>query len=82
MFKTKSAANIFNFWVSTSNSFVDKVGTGKAIKGEVYSVDEKMIKHLDVLEAYPHLYTRKIVKIKMENNEVADCWMYMIPNFK
>ena len=68
--------------IDTRNLFEDQVGTGKAIKGEVYSVDEKMIKHLDVLEAYPHLYTRKIVKIKMENNEVEDCWMYMIPNFK
>lgn len=36
---------------------------GNYIKGEIYSVCESMLKHLDVLEEYPELYDREIHQI-------------------
>lgn len=38
-------------------------GTGHYIKGEIYSVDEEMMKHLDELEDYPQLYDRTKINI-------------------
>lgn len=37
--------------------------TGHNINGEIYSVDEKMLSNLDVLEDYPEIYDRNIFKI-------------------
>ena len=51
------------------------------IKGEVYTVDQNMLEYLDILEAYPHLYSRKIIKVKIKE-EIVNCWMYLIENFK
>jgi gamma-glutamylcyclotransferase (GGCT)/AIG2-like uncharacterized protein YtfP len=36
-------------------------GGSTAIEGEVYRVDGKGFAHLDRLEAYPRLYTRKLI---------------------
>ena len=36
-------------------------GGSTAIEGEVYRVDQKGLAHLDRLEAYPRLYTRKLI---------------------
>lgn len=36
---------------------------GKAIKGEVWRVDEKVIPRLDMLEGTPHLYRREFIDI-------------------
>lgn len=38
-------------------------GAGNHVKGEIFSVCESMLKHLDVLEEYPELYDREIHKI-------------------
>lgn len=37
--------------------------TGHNISGEIYSVDEKMFKCLDILEAYPQMYARHILNV-------------------
>lgn len=38
-------------------------GTGHYINGEIYSVDERMMQHLDELEDYPQLYDRTKIDI-------------------
>lgn len=42
---------------------LNKPGTGRNIKGEIYDIDEKMLEKLDILEDYPHLYDRQIQEI-------------------
>lgn len=38
-------------------------GTGHKINGEIYTVDEKMLKNLDELEDYPKLYDRILLNM-------------------
>lgn len=38
-------------------------GTGHYINGEIYSVDERMLLHLDELEDYPQLYDRTKIDV-------------------
>lgn len=45
---------------------------------EVYEVPKDgLIHHLDVLEGHPHFYKREKEKIRMENGEVLDAWIYI-----
>lgn len=43
-------------------------GVGNYIKGEVYTVDTRMLARLDLLEDYPSFYGREELDIKTENN--------------
>ena len=44
---------------------IDKPGNGNNIHGEVYEVDEKMLKNLDVLEDHPNYYQRRPEKVSL-----------------
>ncbi|XP_034091662.1 gamma-glutamylaminecyclotransferase B-like [Gymnodraco acuticeps] len=41
-------------------------GQGHRVKGEIYKVDEKMLKFLDEFESVPTLYQRTEVKLEVE----------------
>lgn len=41
--------------------------TGHRIKGEIYEVDETMLKNLDILEGHPNYYLRKQINIDGNN---------------
>lgn len=65
------------------------------IKGEVYRIEEKILEHLgkrswtysmynlllDILEAYPALYNRRVMQVEVQG-EILDCWIYMISDFR
>lgn len=57
-------------------------GKGHQIKGEVFEIDEKMLRNLDKLEDYPTLYDRemKCVIRKNEENkeEIVECVTYWL----
>jgi gamma-glutamylcyclotransferase (GGCT)/AIG2-like uncharacterized protein YtfP len=57
-------------------------GTGKTIKGEVYSVDDDKLGHLDVLEEYPTLYTRRKEEVRLlgphSGGGVAEAIVYLL----
>ena len=45
---------------------------------EVYEVPkEGLLRHLDSLEGHPHFYKREKEKIRMENGDVVDAWLYI-----
>ncbi|XP_067631173.1 putative gamma-glutamylcyclotransferase CG2811 isoform X3 [Eurosta solidaginis] len=60
---------------------LNKPGSGHNIWGEVYEVDDKMFANLDVLEDYPDYYDREIQQVKNKDNELFDCWLYLIKEF-
>lgn len=41
-------------------------GTGQHVHGEIYSVDDKMLKFLDWFESCPQMYQRTLVLLKVE----------------
>ena len=43
--------------------------------GEVYSVSDKTLKHIDSLEMHPNWYKRKLISI-MVNNQEYIAWAY------
>lgn len=43
---------------------LNRPGTGRFIRGEVYEIGESMLAHLDDLEDYPQLYSRIIINVK------------------
>ena len=48
----------------------------------MFSVDEKMLARLDVLEDYPEFYDREVKEIDMESGEVKEnCWVYILKNY-
>uniref|UniRef100_T1GP59 Gamma-glutamylcyclotransferase family protein n=1 Tax=Megaselia scalaris TaxID=36166 RepID=T1GP59_MEGSC len=60
---------------------LDKKGSGHEIEGEIYEVDDKMMGNLDILEDYPEYYDREKQNIKLSNNEITSCWLYLIRKF-
>eukprot|EP01135_Chromosphaera_perkinsii_P004263 Nk52_evm15s273 gene=Nk52_evmTU15s273 len=64
----------------------------KSIYGEIYSVDFKMLKRLDVLEGHPDYYRRKLIPIEVVTPATAtgsdfqaganmDCFCYIMENY-
>lgn len=61
----------------TRNSYFQNV------VGEVYEVDESMLRHLDILEEHPTFYTREIEEIELYTKNIrSDCWIYFLKKFK
>jgi len=51
--------------------------------GEVYEVNESMLKHLDILEEHPTFYTRELEKIVLCTDDVElESWIYLLKKFK
>lgn len=46
---------------------LNQPGVGYEINGEIYSVDEKMLANLDVLEDYPQLYDRILIDVDADD---------------
>ena len=62
---------------------LDKAGTGHVIKGEVYEVNDDMLKVLDDFEGHPEYYQRREEPIKLHSShETKLCWTYFLPKFK
>lgn len=66
---------------------IDKPGSGNNIHGEVYEVDEKMLKNLDILEDHPNYYQRRPEKVFLSTSDDAEdaeceCWIYILKKYK
>jgi gamma-glutamylaminecyclotransferase len=49
---------------------LDVPNCGMCVVGEIYSVDESKLRHLDVLEDYPKYYTRRVETIvRLDTND-------------
>lgn len=44
--------------------------------GAIWEIDEHCLKELDRYEGYPHSYKRKIVKVKDDNENEYESWVY------
>lgn len=53
-------------------------GTGQNVSGEIYSVDETMLKNLDELEDYPDLYDRTIFNVNGSDGYVQSFFYFHI----
>jgi len=60
---------------------LDCEGTGHQVQGEVYKIDQRMLEHLDVLEAHPRLYSRGVHQIQVGVNTLS-CWVYIVQGYK
>ncbi|CAI9724072.1 Hypothetical predicted protein [Octopus vulgaris] len=52
-------------------------GKGNFISGEVYEVDEKMLKQLDEFELHPDVYKREKISVISNNNSFMS-WCYIL----
>ena len=57
---------------------IDKPGSGNTIHGEVYEVDENMLKNLDILEDHPNYYQRRPEKVFLSSTDDAEGSMQSI----
>lgn len=57
-----------------------RTSTGNQIAGEIYSIDDKMLSRLDLLEDYPSFYDRKLMNIECNNDQIL-CWVYILNKF-
>lgn len=53
---------------------INKPGSGNNIHGEVYEVDENMLKNLDILEDHPKYYQRRLEKVFLSNGGDTEGW--------
>lgn len=47
------------------------------IKGEIYKVSQWVLNRLDVLEAHPDIYQRKLHKF-VSDGEIIEAWVYIL----
>nr|XP_002124027.1 putative gamma-glutamylcyclotransferase CG2811 [Ciona intestinalis] len=58
-------------------------GKGNVITGELYEVDDEMLKTLDKLENHPTLYLRSKIQVKRNTeSDVIECDAYLLTNYK
>lgn len=50
---------------------------GEQVKGEVFEIDEPILKRLDVLEGNGYLYTRQVVKVDISDGSLTCAWVYV-----
>ncbi|XP_058053860.1 putative gamma-glutamylcyclotransferase CG2811 [Anopheles bellator] len=61
---------------------LDVAGQGHNVRGEIYTIDDRMLSRLDVLEDYPRLYERRPEEIRQEaDGVVITCWIYLLQRF-
>lgn len=61
------------------------LGHGLNVRGEVYEVDEKVLKNLDYLEDHPNYYVREqydVQRVDAPDQATEKVWIYMIKSFK
>ena len=62
---------------------LDKQGVGNFIRGEVYQVDDELLKILDDFEGHPDYYKRREEDIQLlDDSSLVRCWVYLLPKFK
>lgn len=54
-----------------------KDDNGYCIKGEIYKINKKILDDIDILEGYPHFYTRELIPTNMSNFMV---YVYYLKN--
>lgn len=60
--------------------FVTKKEKGKVtVKGEVYEIGGRTLKHLDAIEGHPSFYVREKEEIVLKSGERMSVWMYFLP---
>ncbi|KAK3092371.1 hypothetical protein FSP39_002092 [Pinctada imbricata] len=59
----------------------EDVENAKNIHGEVYTVDDAVLKRLDELENHPDVYKRRVIPVIMDGH-VNQCWCYFLTDFK
>lgn len=66
----------------SKNSQNDVQTESRQILGQVYSVDEKMLKNLDILENYPKFYNRRVISVtNTETGAILKALCYVLENF-
>ena len=65
---------------------LDKPGTGYQIQGEIYQVNDLLLKILDDFEGHPNYYLRRQESVmhSMQEPQLVEekCWTYFLPKFK
>lgn len=52
--------------------------SGYNVKVEVYKVDSRTFRKIDMLEGHPHFYKREKTTVRLSNNNFVDCWVYFV----
>lgn len=60
--------------------YVNKDSPESKIKGEVYKVTPEVLEYdIDRLEGHPYSYCREVVKVKGDDGNYYDAWIYFYP---
>nr|CAB3248923.1 putative gamma-glutamylcyclotransferase CG2811 [Phallusia mammillata] len=63
---------------------LDLEETGHCIDGEVYDVDNIMLKKLDEIESHPRFYRRtpiKVMPLQTDDDSIVECETYLLVDF-
>ncbi len=54
-------------------------GNGSGVRGEIYEVQQDVLKSIDDLEGHPRVYRREIIEVTDDNGKPLKCWAYLRP---
>jgi gamma-glutamylcyclotransferase (GGCT)/AIG2-like uncharacterized protein YtfP len=60
-------------------SLIRRANSDELVKGELYSVDEDVLKSLDELEGHPSVYRREVIDVVMPDGKTETAWAYIRP---
>lgn len=59
---------------------VDAPGVGKQVHVELYLTDGAMLNMIDTLEGHPEWYERRKTRVVVNNDFIAEPWIYFAPD--
>lgn len=61
---------------------INKEGVGNYVTGEIYEVDDKMMKNCDILEDYPNFYGKDIQDLNIGVGDgTVPCFIYLLKKY-
>lgn len=52
------------------------------ISGELYEIDDKILREIDLFEDHPKFYFRELVEVKTTKGIIVKSWIYFFPEEK
>jgi gamma-glutamylaminecyclotransferase len=74
------AGSDYALYIDAIPSMIKEHNTDMPVKGELYKVDEEILKKLDDLEGHPNVYHREPIDVYTEDGKKIMAWAYLRPN--
>lgn len=75
-----TTSNDYSLYIAHGLPHLVREPADKGVKGEVWLVDDGMLKNIDNLESHPLVYKRDIIDVVKDSGETITVWAYLRPS--